>query len=264
MPTLAVVVDTLQVEAVAKRIGRIDANLLNSASVSAVNEVARRSYDEARRRMTARVNLTDDYVRERMDVEAANDSATPTATIVAFRKGGRRPATRPVNLRQYSPIFETLPTKYPNPTGKKTFPVKPARPGEPARQGTAPWGPNPRAPGKRLPFVLRTGNSILGLPAGQKPGKLSVSVLKGQRKPVTSKKGFPAFLQRLPNGQILVMARTNRNGGKEGKGSIEALYSLSVWQLFRRTSAEIVPFVREDLERTVGDAVSRAIDGALS
>jgi hypothetical protein len=260
VPALAVVVETLGIEAVAKRIQRIDANLLNTASQVAVNAVAQRTFDESRRRMTARVNLTDDYVRSRMDLEAANDPNKPTAVIVAFRKGGRRPATRPVNLRQYAPIVQAVPNRQQNASKGKTFAIKPAREGEKARQGAFPWGPNPRAPGKKLPFILRTGNPMLNIPVGQKQGQLTVEVLKGSRKAVTSKKGYPAFMQRMRNGEILVMARTDKNGGKKGKGNIEALYSLSVWQLFRKTSAEVIPLVREDLEKSVGEAVSRAVD----
>lgn len=260
MAAIAVVVETLGIEAVAKRIQSVDAALLSTASQAAVNAVAQRAFDESRKRMTARVNLTEDYVRERMTVESANDANTATAIIVAFRKGGRRPATRPVNLRQYAPVVQAVANRQQNPGSGKVFPVKPPRGVGAARQGMQPIGPNPRAPGKKLPFILRTGNPMLNIPVGQKQGPLSVEVLKGSRKAVTSKKGFPAFMQRMRNGEILVMARTDKNGGKNGKGNIEALYSLSVWQLFRKTSAEIIPLVREDLEKSVGDAVSDAVN----
>lgn len=256
MPALAVVVDTLKLKEVTDRILLLDAEKIGGASLSAVNEVAQRTYDESRRRMIARVNLTDAYVRERMDVEAANDARKPEATIIAFRSGGRRKGLRPVNLRQYRPLNEVLPARQ-NPTGRKVFRMRDGR------LATYPVTQNPRAADKRLPFILRTGSPLLNIPLGQKPGKLTVEVLRGSRKVVGPKNGFAPFMQRMRNGQMLVMRRTDKNGGKNNKGSIEALYSLSVWQLFRRTSAEVVPLVQNDLEKTVGRAVVDSVSRAL-
>lgn len=257
MAAFSVVVNALGVEKVGQNLGKINAELLGRASVSAVNEVAVRAFDESRRRMLSRVNLTPDYVRERMDLEPANDSPRPTATIIAFRAGGRRKAVRPVNLRQYRPLYEVKPARQ-NPTDRKTFTMRDGR------VATYPVTPNPRNRSKRLPFVLRTGSPALGIPVGQKPGQLSVEVLKGQRKVIKPKGRFSAFLQTMPSGETLVMRRTNVNGGKSKKGSIEALYSLSVWQLFRNAAAEVVPLVRKDLENTVGDAVTDAVNKAFA
>lgn len=257
MAAFAVVVNTLGVEKVGQSLGKINADLLGSASTAAVNQVAERAFSESRRRMLSRVNLTPDYVRERMDLEPAQDSSRPTATIIAFRAGGRRKGVRPVNLRQYRPIYEVVRAR-PNPSGRKTFTMRDGR------QATFPIGQNPRAPAKKLPYVLRTGSPALGIPVGQKPGNLSVEVLKGQRKVIKPKGTFGAFLQTMPSGETLVMRRTNKNGGKDKKGDIEALYSLSVWQLFRNAAAEVVPLVRKDLEETVGDAVTDAVNKAFA
>jgi len=256
----AVVVNTLQVKEVADRVAKINSEEISRASLGAVNQVAERTFTESRRLMTQRVNLTEAYVRERMAIEAANDVKKPTATIIAFRSGGRRKGVRPVNLRQYFPLYEYKSSR-PNPGGRrKVFAMRDGR------LATSPLTANPRAPDKKLPFILRTGNSILNIPVGQKPGKLSVSVLKGQRKVIKPDGGFDAFMQKMPKengGQILVMRRINRNGGKKGKGQIEPLYSLSVWQLFRNAAAQVIPIAEADLVRTVGEAVSKQVDEAF-
>lgn len=257
MAALAVVIDTLNLKQVVDQIDKIDARSLGEAARIAVNEVAERTFTESRRRMTERVNLTPQYVRERMDLEPANDARKPEAVIVAFRSGGRK-RVRSVNLRQYAPVYETVPARK-NPTGVKPFVMRDGR-----RATNSGGGPNPRKPGSYLPFIFRTGNEMLNIPVGQRPGALSVEVLKGSRKQIAPKNGFGAFLQKMPSGETLVMRRTNKNGGKSGKGSIEALYSLSVWQLFRRVSAEVIPLVQTDLEQTVGDAVQSSIRKALS
>jgi hypothetical protein len=254
---LAVVVDTLSLQRVTDQIAKLDAKSLGDISVTAVNDVAERAFTESRKRMTERVNLTEQYVRERMDLEPANDSRKPEAVIVAFRAGGRK-RVRPVNLRQYKPLYDFLPSQ-PNPTNAKTFTMRDGRLA--TNKG---GGPNPRKPGSYLPFVMRTGNEVLNIPVGQRPGALSVEVLKGSRRKIAPKNGFGAFLQRMPSGEILVMRRTDKNGGKKGKGSIEALYSLSVWQLFRNVSAEVIPLVQDDLEKTVGDAVVASIEKAFT
>jgi hypothetical protein len=101
---LAVDVDVLGVQGVADALSQLTTSQLTAASMPAVNTVAARWYTESRRRMISRVNLTDDYVKQRMDVESANDPKRPEAKIIAFRAGGRRPGMRPVNLRQYGAV----------------------------------------------------------------------------------------------------------------------------------------------------------------
>lgn len=204
----------------------------------AVNTTAQRGFEESRRVILSGVNLTDEYVRERMGVEPANDLRNPTATIVAFRVGGRRPGLRGVNLRQYAAVVQQVPTNWSNSgvarnSGRQIF-----IPNEIA--------PNPRKPGGWLPFKARIGDPQQGIPVGRKSAGVSVEVTKGSRKTIDY-----AFMRRMANGQILVMAR--EKGDHKGKGKIHALSSLSVWQMFKsdRVMSQVIPFVTRELEREV-------------
>ena len=101
--SFAVVIDAKDFAPAASKL-----TLLADLSLSAaVNATTRRGFDEARRQMLSRVNLTDEYVRAGMAVEEATDLRNPTATIIAFRQGGRRKAMRGVNLRQYAAVVNT-------------------------------------------------------------------------------------------------------------------------------------------------------------
>lgn len=260
MTTLAVVVETTKVQAAADRLLRLDIATIGAASVRAVNAVAKRGFDESVKRMTSRVNLTEGYVRERMDIEPANDPRKPEAVIIAFRAGGRRKGMRATNLRQYAMVQQMVPVRFPNSfadkltkgttKGKQAYINRHSFDGRPA----VGWMNNPRKPGGKLPFILRTGDQQAGIPLGQKSAGVSVEVAKGSRKTISV-----AFQRRMPNGEILVMKRKGPGGPGSGKGKIEALYSLSVWQLFRKTSAEIIPLVTEDLERTVGEEIENTV-----
>lgn len=255
MPSFAVVIDTKKLERAADTLTKLDSRVIGNATLGAVQDVTQRAYDESLRRMTSRVNLTRQYVEERMLVEAANDPNRPEGKVIALRTGGRRPGIRPVNLRQYAPIVSQQ-AALPNPSGQRAFKMKDGR------DAYLPFSQNPRKPGGFLPFVKRTGSSLLNIPVGKKQGPMSVEVVKGQRKTLQARNGFAPFLQRMPSGQILVMARTNKNGnvGGKGKGKIQALYSLSVWQLFRSTAAQIIPLVQRDLN----DSVSKALEVQLN
>lgn len=75
-------IDMAQVEALTGKIGKLEPAELGSNLVSAINEVADRAYDFTRKRMTDSVNLTDDYVRRKMVVQAAT-AQRPEARITA-------------------------------------------------------------------------------------------------------------------------------------------------------------------------------------
>lgn len=75
-------IDMAQVEALTGKIGKLEPAELGSNLVAAINEVADRAYDFARKRITDSVNLTDDYVRRKMVVQAAT-AQRPEARITA-------------------------------------------------------------------------------------------------------------------------------------------------------------------------------------
>lgn len=277
-------VDTAKIEAVAARLARVDSQSLGRASVRALNLVVNRGFNLGVRTMLTGVNLTEQYVKERMTVEEATDPNKPVAKIIAFRPGGQRKSgIKPVNLRQYDPRLGLTFTNWRNTgearnSGRKLFVPKKNSTvtggGGPVRNGKGSGGAlyeNPRKPGTLLPFKPRVGNAALGIPIGQKLESISVEVIKGRRKMLKPVNGFKAFMQRMPNGEVLVMRRTNKNGGKSGKGKIEALYSLSVAQLFnfiaqkendkaRKFKSDILA----DLEATVSEEINEELQQAVN
>lgn len=247
--TFKVEIDVDELVAASDKLIAFDEGHIGKEILPVLNKVAERGFDESRRRMISRVNISDDYVRQRMDLEAANDARKPEAKIIAFRAGGRRSGIRPVNLRQYSAVVQQTETNWSNSgvarnTGKKVFEV-------------GKFYKNPRKPGGKLPFKPRVGDPQQGIPVGKKAAGVSVEVLRGQRKAIDY-----AFMRRMPNGEVLVMAR--KKGQKSGKGKIEPLYSLSVWQLFKNAAVEVIPLVRADLQASVTPVVLAEIRKVLS
>ena len=100
-------IDMAQVEALTGKIGKLEPTGLGSNLVSAINEVADRAYDFARKRMTDSVNLTDDYVRRKMVVQAAT-AQRPEARITA---SGARSDMTP--LSRYDAKMVLAPRKSP-------------------------------------------------------------------------------------------------------------------------------------------------------
>lgn len=241
MPSLSVKIDVLKVEGLASNLRRITPGRLGSAAMRGLNRAAEYTFEESRRRILSGVNLTDAYVKSRMDLEPANDPNRPSATIVAFRKGGRRPATEGVNLRQYAAVQLTAPVRFNN--------------SDPRIAGNK-WGRNPRAADKFLKWKKRTGHPALGIPVGEKQAGVSVEVKQGSRKTLRN-----AFIQRMRNGQALVMERINPNA--RGKGKIRALASLSVWQMFRKQMAVVVPLAEKRMRSEIADEVLAEINEVL-
>lgn len=63
-------------------VGRLNAAILGDVAVNSLNTVAGKVYDLSRDRITAGINVRDDYLRDRMSVTQANKSNL-TATITA-------------------------------------------------------------------------------------------------------------------------------------------------------------------------------------
>ena len=83
MTKLIVEINVRAVTALAGRLHGLSGNQLGEAMVLAVNQVMVRTYDIARSRMTASLNLDDAYVTSRMQLLPANSSSMPIAKIVA-------------------------------------------------------------------------------------------------------------------------------------------------------------------------------------
>jgi len=72
-----------QITQLADAVGTLDAKALGEAALTALNETVDRTYDLSRDRIATGINLSDDYLRRRMEVEHAtgrNLEATITAT----------------------------------------------------------------------------------------------------------------------------------------------------------------------------------------
>ena len=87
----AVKIDIDQVLALAGDLGRVDAQTFGTAAQAALNETIDRTYQLASDRMTAGINLSDDYLRRRMTTEHASGK-TLEASITA--SGDRAAQTR--------------------------------------------------------------------------------------------------------------------------------------------------------------------------
>lgn len=78
----------------ANRVGRIDGMQIAAIAIKTVNEVTDRTYDLARERITAGINLSDDYLRRRMTVDhASQGNFTAEITAAGDRTGQTRLAT---------------------------------------------------------------------------------------------------------------------------------------------------------------------------
>jgi hypothetical protein len=250
----AIRIDVTEIEAAAKALLRIDQDSLQDAALRAVNGAAQRGFDRARQIMLAGVNLTDDYVRAQMDVELATGKGRPVAQIIAFRAGGKRPATRAINLRRFDPRQLEVISNWTN-AGVNT--KSGARINANARLE------NPRKPGTTLPFKKRVGAKHLGLAVGRKQAGLTVEVRRGQRKELAFAFMAPARKGAEAGGQgLLVFSRDK--GDRKGKGKLRPIYSLSVWQMFRHSLPQVIPFVANDLERGVIAEIEKQIQKVVN
>lgn len=102
MATLQVTFDARQLVDIDEDLAEID-DAINRGSVRAVNEVVDRTYDTARKRMNAGINLDDQYISRKLTVNHA--TAQPRATIVA--------AGDLTILGRYNPKILLKPVKHP-------------------------------------------------------------------------------------------------------------------------------------------------------
>ena len=101
----AVKIDIDQVLALAGDLGRVDAQTFGTAAQAALNETIDRTYQLASDRMTAGINLSNDYLRRRMTTEHASGK-TLEASITA--SGDRAAQTR---LATYDAQMVIVPRK---------------------------------------------------------------------------------------------------------------------------------------------------------
>lgn len=84
-------VDVRQLARVADRLSRVDDAMLDKSMVGELNKIVDETFDEARGRMNAGINLEDAYLRSKMDVIHATPERGLRAEIIA--RGGRSDQT---------------------------------------------------------------------------------------------------------------------------------------------------------------------------
>lgn len=80
--TLALKIDTRELDTLRDRLGEMTGEEIGRATVTALNGVVDRAYELSRERMNAGINLSDEYLRRRMRVEHAT-KGKPVASITA-------------------------------------------------------------------------------------------------------------------------------------------------------------------------------------
>ena len=117
--TLALKIDTRELDTLRDRLGEMTGEEIGRATVTALNGVVDRAYELSRERMTAGINLSDDYLRRRMRVEHAT-KGKPVASITA--SGARDDMTV---LGRFDAKPRAVPNKTQRPTGPRRVPVQP-------------------------------------------------------------------------------------------------------------------------------------------
>lgn len=198
------------------------------ASVDAINRVADHAYDLSVPRMTQKINLTPEYVRDRFVVEHAKNPSDVRARVVAL--GGKAHTT---TLARYGSRQTVKPVTWSN---------------ERIRSMGKSFGAWPG-------WTERKGDQLRGIPANQKEGGISVEVTRGGRKNMGG-----VFFMPLRNGNGMGAFQRTGDGDKDYKH----LYGPSVYQLFRYTlNNGLVDEVTQDFERQLGDEAERLLQKAL-
>ena len=97
----ALKIDASQVVKLGERLAQASGEEIGRASVTALNEVVDRTYELARDKMIAGINLTDDYLRRRMTVA----HATPGKPVASITASGARNATTVLGRYDAKPVI---------------------------------------------------------------------------------------------------------------------------------------------------------------
>ncbi len=216
-----VVVNKELLEQVARELG-LGADVVEKTAYRAVNAVAAKNMTRSRREITAIVNLTPAYVRERMALRKANAGAR--VAVIAARR-------RPTTLKTYGARQVTRKDRGAKRgtghNGGKLWGIH-AGSGDPSRSiaaGSVPAGITVkelrRSPRQKLP-----GAFFMPLRGGTRPQAGALQILGGN--------GFGVFI------------RTGK-----GKKDIKHLYGLSVDQVFKSVIDTIAPDVETELEEAL-------------
>lgn len=221
-------IDISQIDALAGKIGALGPAEMAKGLVKALNETVDSAYALGRKTMLAGINLTDDYVQRRMEVERATEK-NPVASIVA--PGGKGFQTP---LSHYGAMLRDTEVNWTNATILERF------------------GKFSRWPG----WTERKGDPARGIEPDMKAYGVEVEVVKGKRKRIHGAVVIPG--KKDSEGNPLVFRRLPGSRKK-----VENLQGPAVYQLFRKAIPLIEGEVGEDLERAVIAEAERGWLGAL-
>lgn len=213
----SVKIDATALERLTGKLDNISAASLGVATRRAVNETADSIYELARPRMIADINLTDQYVKSRMEVKHATAGGRAEAVI---RANGTKP-----NLTQLRNYGAQQQIKRVNHSNASILAAG-------------------HAFGKWPGWTKRTGDAKRGIPADEKQAGVSVSVTRGSSKLLEH-----GFLIQLKNGNGMGVA--TRSAGAVGEKNYKVRYGPSVYQLFRHVATGLLDEARDELENNV-------------
>jgi len=218
-------VDVSDLEGFASHLGDLTPQEIGALLVDAINETADSAYDLARKRMLAGINLTDDYIQQKMKVDHAT-AAKPQATITAFGIT--------TSLSHYGAMQLTTPVNWSN-------------------ERIAGLG---HQFGKWPGWTRRTGVAGVGIAVDRKADGKSVEVTRGNRKRLGSQFSIPGKVD--SEGNLLIFRR------QKGSDKLDVLVGPSVYQLFRVAAGLIEEEVGDNLESAVADLAERQLRKALA
>ena len=99
----ALKIDATQVQKLGERLAQASGEEIGQASVTALNDVLDRTYDLARDKMIAGINLDDQYLRRRMSVSPA----TPAKPVASITASGARNAVTVLGRYDAKPVIVT-------------------------------------------------------------------------------------------------------------------------------------------------------------
>lgn len=233
-------INVSEIEALRDRLGDLDPAAFGYEIVSTLNRVTSETYDLARTRMIAGINLDDQYVQSRMQVRPATN-AKPIAEIVAL--GDRKMMT---GLGHYGALQLGRDTRWETEDGPSMG------------YKIGPW---PR-------WEPRRGDPGRNLSAGEKQDGFQVEVKRGNQKRMPRAFTIPG--KQHSDGSPVLFYGTGKPGRgkmdrnrKQSRQGVESLYGPSVYQLFRYTADRIYEGVTDNLEASIVEAAERELQRAI-
>lgn len=225
-------VDVRPVLDLADLIGKLGGERLGEVVVESLNEAGESAYELSQKRILRGVNLTEEYVKRRLEKTKAT-KGRPTYVIESA-------GSNTTSLGHYGALVNREPVNWTNDRIKRfgPWPGWTRRQGDDKQAGVSvevTRGNRKELGGSNKPFIIpggkfkdKSGNPLIFRGTGN-PGRS-----KGESRP-----GHPAR--------------------KKPRQAIEALYGPSVYQLFRST----IPLVRDEIEDDIENRLLANVEAAI-